>query len=69
MTPEDAQKYGVKDKDLVAVYCKGNDRELIFKDVLVRVSPKYALEFHVDTDEGNAAMLNNGDLVWIVEEF
>ncbi|MDI3495298.1 MAG: putative phosphotransacetylase [Pseudothermotoga sp.] len=68
MTPEDAQKYGVRDKELVAVYCKGNDRELIFKDVLVRVSPKYALEFHVDTDEGNAAMLNNGDFVWIVEE-
>jgi len=68
MTPEDAQRYGVKDKDLVSVYCKGKDRELIFKDVLVRVSEKYALEFHVDTDEGNAAMLNNGDLVWIVEE-
>jgi putative phosphotransacetylase len=41
---------------------------LIFDDVLIRVSEKFALEFHVDTDEANAALLNNGDLVWIIEE-
>ncbi|HHF08906.1 MAG: phosphate propanoyltransferase [Thermotogae bacterium] len=69
MTPEDAEKLGVKDKDLVMVYCKGNgERKTIFDDVLVRVSGSYALEFHVDVDEANAAMINNNDEVYIIEE-
>ncbi|HPZ29436.1 MAG TPA: phosphate propanoyltransferase [Defluviitoga sp.] len=69
MLPTQAEHYGVKDKDLVSVYCDKEGRRLIFQDVLVRVSEKYALEFHVDTDEANAALLNNGDYVKIVEKF
>jgi len=69
MTPEDAEVYGVKDKDIVMVYCKGDGtRKTIFDDVLVRVHQTYALEFHVDVDEANACLLNNDDPVYIIEE-
>ncbi|KFZ22129.1 propanediol utilization phosphotransacylase [Thermotoga neapolitana LA10] len=67
MHPKDAEHYGVKDKDIVKVIVESGDRRLIFDDVLIRVREDFALEFHVDTDEANAAMLNTGDLVYIVE--
>ena len=54
MTPEDALRYGVRDKSIVRVRIAG-DRELIFGDVLVRVDPSFALAMHIDTDEANAA--------------
>ena len=56
MTPEDAENYGVRDRDIVMVRIEG-DRELIFGDVMVRVKPDYKLEMHIDTDEANAAGL------------
>jgi putative phosphotransacetylase len=55
-TPEDAEKYGLHDKQIVSVKVKSDERSLIFGDVVVRVSPKYALAMHIDTDESNAAL-------------
>ena len=55
MTPEDAEKFGVKDKDVVSVKAESADRGCTFDDVVVRVSPKFALAMHIDTDESNAA--------------
>ena len=52
MTPEDAKEFGVNDKDVVSVKVESNDRALIFGDVVVRVSDKFALAMHIDTDEG-----------------
>jgi putative phosphotransacetylase len=54
MTPEDAAEIGVEDKEIVKVKIE-TARPLIFDDVVVRVSPKFALAMHIDTDECNAA--------------
>lgn len=59
MTPEDALRYGVRDKSFVRVRVEG-DRELVFGDVLVRVDPSFALAMHIDTDEANAAHVQTG---------
>lgn len=66
MTASDAERFGVKDKDTVKVRC-GGDRGLVFDNVLVRVRDDFALDCHLDTDEANAAMLNNGDEVEILK--
>ena len=62
MRPEDAEHFGVKHKDIVEVAMDTDGRDLIFGDVLVRVSEKYALEMHIDTDEANAAEITQGDI-------
>jgi acetate kinase len=59
MTPEDALRYGVRDKSVVRVRIAG-DRELVFGDVLVRVDPNFRLVMHLDTDEANAANVQTG---------
>jgi len=60
MSPEDAVAFGVRDNDEVEVALEGGPRDLIFGDVLVRVSPRFVLEMHLDTDEANAAELSAG---------
>lgn len=60
MTPADAERFGVKNKDVVEVAIDSDGRDLVFGDVLIRVSEKYRLEMHIDTDEGNAAEINPG---------
>jgi len=62
MTPEQAAKMGVKDKDIVEVETCG-ERRCILGNVLVRVSDKFSLEMHVDLDEANACALKNNDFV------
>ena len=54
-TPEYAEAAGIADKEIVKVKVVSNGRSLIFDDVVVRVSPKFAPAMHIDTDESNAA--------------
>lgn len=54
MTPEDAEKYQVKNNQRVKVETKG-ENGVIFKDVIIRVSDKCKLAFHIDIEEANAA--------------
>lgn len=55
MTPADAEKYGISDRQVVSVEIPTDGRKLIFGDVVARVSDKFALAMHLDTDEANAA--------------
>src|SRR5690554_3062012 len=66
MHTDDAEKFGVEDKDIVQVKIDG-PRGLIFENVLVRVNPAYALEMHVDVEEGNASGIKNGQMVEIIK--
>ncbi|MEW9697638.1 phosphate propanoyltransferase [Paenibacillus sp. SI8] len=61
----DAANWGIKDKQLLRVKLNG-ERPLIFEDVIARVSDEYALDMHIDTDEGNAAGVKTGDLAEIL---
>jgi len=54
MRPVDALQYNVKDNENVFVITKSYERNLIYSDVVVRISPQFRLSMHVDTDEANA---------------
>ncbi|MBR7071223.1 MAG: phosphate propanoyltransferase [Clostridia bacterium] len=55
LTPADAEKYGVQDKQIVSVKIPTDGRALVFDDVVCRVNENFALAMHIDTDEANAA--------------
>lgn len=56
----DAKQWGIQDKQLLRVHMRG-ERPLVFEDVIARVSDQFALDMHIDTDEGNAAGVKTGD--------
>lgn len=56
MSPEDAEGFGVKNGEYVKVDIEG-DRPISFEKVLIRTSPRYRLEMHIDTDEANAGLI------------
>lgn len=67
MSPADGAAYGLKDGDYVVVEAEG-ERRTRFYDVQIRVSDKFVLEMHVDTDDANAAGLGNGAKARIVRQ-
>jgi len=69
MTPEDAVELSVNDKDIVWVRVNTPERSIVYGDVVVRVSPKFALAMHIDTDESNAAnaFKNDGGEIVVID--
>lgn len=59
MHDEDATKFDVKDGEHVDVIVQ-SERPITFHQVVIRVSPQFKLEMHIDTDEGNASNLIRG---------
>ncbi|MBF0554944.1 MAG: acetate/propionate family kinase [Nitrospirae bacterium] len=57
MSPQDALSYGIRDHDVVSVAASGSNKDVILRDVFVRVDPNYTLELHLDTDEAASAGL------------
>jgi len=65
MTPKDAENYQVKNGDRVKAEVSG-EHGVIYKDVVIRVSSKSKLAFHLDTDEVNAANIKGIGLARIL---
>ena len=61
LTPEDAGKFGVADRQTVRLQTY-TARPVVFEDVAVRVSPEFASFVHLDYDEANACGFQKGDL-------
>ena len=61
MTPADAARMGVKDKQTVRLRVF-TQRPVVFERVQVRVSPDFATYVHLDYDEANACGFQPGDL-------
>ena len=67
MTTADAAAMGLEDKQVVSVKVNSDGRNIIFGDVVVRVSDKYALAMHIDTDESNAGCVAPGTMGEIIK--
>ncbi|KHE68888.1 phosphate propanoyltransferase [Halobacillus sp. BBL2006] len=60
MSPQDADNFKVKDGQVVEVTVSNPGREVSFSKTIIRVSEKYRLEMHIDTDEANAGLIQTG---------
>lgn len=63
--PASADAFGVKDNELVDLKVDG-ERGAVFLNVICRVNPAYALECHLDFDEGNAVGIGSGSFGHVV---
>lgn len=67
MTTADAARMGLEDKQVVSVKIPSDGRATVFGDVVVRVSDKFALAMHIDTDESNAGAVAPGTMGEIIK--
>jgi|SRR5690554_4819689 putative phosphotransacetylase len=65
---EEAKAFGVENGQVVSLKVSGI-KAGILDNVLCRVNKNYALDCHLDTDDGSAFMLNTGDEVELVKSY
>lgn len=65
MQPQDATQLGVQDGEYVTVEVAGI-RPIAYRNVKIRVSERYRLEMHIDTDEANAGLITQGTLGHVI---
>lgn len=65
---EDAEEFGVVNGQVVSIKLTG-EKPGILDNVLCRVNKNYALDCHLDTDDGSAFMLNTGDEAILVKSY
>jgi len=66
MSSEAAEAWSLRDRQFVRTEFEG-EKGVILTNVLVRVGKGQILEMHLDTDDGNAADLVNGDMMRILD--
>jgi len=65
-TVKEAQEMGIKDGDIIQLHVWGI-RGLMFEHVAVRARDDYALDFHIDIEEANAAGVKAGDWAELIK--
>ena len=66
MHPDDAAYFGVENGEFVRIRTEG-ERPVLFEKVLIRVSPRYQLEMHIDTDEANGGLITSGQPGFLIK--
>lgn len=64
ISDEEAKLYGFKNGDKIKIRKLG-ERKIVFEEVVVRSGDMHRLEVHLDTDEGNAAGIKNGEILHV----
>ena len=67
MSPADGIKYNVKDGEYVDIETKGDGKRTLLYDCQIRISDKFVLEMHLDTDDANACGIGNGAKVKLIK--
>jgi len=67
MFAKNAGKLDITESDKVSILIKG-EKTVCYQDVTVRLVSKGITEFHIDTDEANAAFADTGDMAMIMHK-
>ena len=67
LSPAQAKASGLQDGDTVSVEIEGT-KAGVLDGILIRSNPGCEMDFHIDTDDGNAFQLQQGQLVKILKK-
>lgn len=68
LDPKTAEEMSLADNEVVSIRVGAPGREVVFENVVARVSPSYAAECHIDFDEGNACGIGNGSQAEVIKK-